>query len=207
MATLAGLRPRVLAALRTVGPGEVVTYGELAREAGSPRQSRLVGRILAEGHPDVPWWRVVTATGRLVPGHEAEQRRRLVAEGVTLTDRGVRMGRGPARSPAPRPPRRRPRRRVRSDEEPDEPSDEQPDEEVDVADEDARPEAPPPSGITDWVGQQVTLHMTGAGRVKSLKGELVDLAGDGFVVAEEDAEWWVPRGMVQAVQRPHPEGG
>lgn len=84
MATLEELRPRVLEVLRTVGPGEVVTYGEIAREAGAPRQARLVGRILAEGH-DVPWWRVVTASGRLVPGHEPEQRERLQAEGVATT--------------------------------------------------------------------------------------------------------------------------
>lgn len=93
MATLDELRPRVLEVLRTVGTGEVVTYGELATEAGAPGQSRLVGRILSEGHAGVPWWRVVNASGRLVPGHEAEQRRRLAAEGVTLTDRGVRMRR------------------------------------------------------------------------------------------------------------------
>lgn len=88
MVTLDELRPRVLAALRTVGPGEVVTYGELAMEAGAPGRSRLVGRILGEGHADVPWWRVVTASGRLVPGHESEQRRRLEAEGVRLTAAG-----------------------------------------------------------------------------------------------------------------------
>lgn len=94
MATLDELRPEVLAVLRTVGPGEVVTYGEVAREAGAPKQSRLVGRILAEGH-DVPWWRVVNASGRLVPGHEAEQRQRLRAEGVELTATGrVPMQRG-----------------------------------------------------------------------------------------------------------------
>lgn len=88
MATIDELRPRVLSVLRTVRPGEVVTYGELAMEAGAPGQFRLVGRILGEGHADVPWWRVVNASGRLVPGHEAEQRRRLEAEGVRLTDRG-----------------------------------------------------------------------------------------------------------------------
>jgi methylated-DNA-protein-cysteine methyltransferase-like protein len=93
VATLDELRPLVLAALRTVPAGVVVTYGELAMEAGAPGQSRLAGRILAEGHADVPWWRVVNASGRLVPGHEEEQRRRLVAEGVELTDRGVAMGR------------------------------------------------------------------------------------------------------------------
>lgn len=88
MATIDDLRPRVLEVLRTVRPGEVVTYGELAMEAGAPGQSRLVGRILGEGHADVPWWRVVNASGRLVPGHEAEQRRRLEAEGVRLTASG-----------------------------------------------------------------------------------------------------------------------
>ena len=87
MATLEDLRPRVLEVMATVGPGEVVTYGEIAREAGAPKQSRLVGRILAEGH-DVPWWRVVTASGRLVPGHEAEQRQRLRAEGVGVLPSG-----------------------------------------------------------------------------------------------------------------------
>lgn len=62
-----------------------------------------------------------------------------------------------------------------------------------------------PSGMADWDGAQVTLHLTGAGRVKSLSGELTDVAGDGFVIAEDDADWWVPREMVQAVQRPRPE--
>ena len=72
-----------------------------------------------------------------------------------------------------------------------------------MADEDARPERPAPSGMHDWAGGHVTLHLTGAGRVKSLTGELVDVAGDGFVVAEDDADWWVPREMVQAIQRAH----
>ena len=74
-----------------------------------------------------------------------------------------------------------------------------------MADEQARPERPVPTGMADWAGAHVTLHLTGAGRVKSLTGELTDLAGDGFVIAEDDADWWVPREMVQAVQRPHDE--
>ncbi|MBT3970073.1 MAG: DNA methyltransferase, partial [Actinobacteria bacterium] len=32
------------------------------------------------------WWRVVTASGRLVPGLENEQTRLLRAEGVTITN-------------------------------------------------------------------------------------------------------------------------
>jgi alkylated DNA nucleotide flippase Atl1 len=78
---------RVLLALR---PGEVVTYGEVAVEAGYPGAARAVGRILALSGGSYPWWRVVTATGRLVPGHEEEHARRLGGEGVALRNGRVR---------------------------------------------------------------------------------------------------------------------
>lgn len=80
----------VVAVLRSLRPGEVVTYGEVAAEAGYPGAARAVGRILATSTDELPWWRVVTATGRLVPGHEAEHARRLRAEGVRVTDGHVR---------------------------------------------------------------------------------------------------------------------
>jgi methylated-DNA-protein-cysteine methyltransferase-like protein len=73
----------VVKVLRDLRPGEVVTYGEVAAEAGYPGAARAVGHLLAtSGGDDLPWWRVVTATGRLVPGHEAEHARRLRADGV-----------------------------------------------------------------------------------------------------------------------------
>ena len=72
--------------LGTVGPGEVVTYGEVATEAGFPGRARAVGRFLADHGGDHPWWRVVTSTGRLVPGREATQAERLRAEGVEIVD-------------------------------------------------------------------------------------------------------------------------
>lgn len=75
---------RILAVLHSLGPGEVVTYGEIAADAGYPRQSRFVGRVLATTDHDVPWWRVVNAAGRLVPGHEREQSALLRAEGVQV---------------------------------------------------------------------------------------------------------------------------
>jgi methylated-DNA-protein-cysteine methyltransferase related protein len=78
---------RVVAAVPT---GEVVTYGEVAAEAGRPGAARAVGRIMAASDGALPWWRVVTADGRLVPGHEAEHRRRLRAEGVDAGERRVR---------------------------------------------------------------------------------------------------------------------
>jgi len=71
----------VLDALRD---GDVVTYGEVAAEAGYPGAARAVGSVLGRSGGDFPWWRVVTASGRLVPGHEQEQSRRLRAEGVAV---------------------------------------------------------------------------------------------------------------------------
>jgi methylated-DNA-protein-cysteine methyltransferase-like protein len=76
---------------RALRPGEVVTYGEVAADAGRPGAARAVGHLLATRPADLPWWRVVTANGRLVPGHEAEHARRLAAEGVALEGGRVRL--------------------------------------------------------------------------------------------------------------------
>ena len=76
--------------LRSLPPGEVVTYGEVAAEAGFPGVARAVGRLLSTGEGDLPWWRVVNASGRLVPGHEEEHARRLAAEGVVVDGGRVR---------------------------------------------------------------------------------------------------------------------
>ncbi|MDQ1438440.1 MAG: methylated-DNA-protein-cysteine methyltransferase related protein [Acidimicrobiaceae bacterium] len=82
---------RVLAVISALAPGDVVTYGEVAREAGSPGAARAVGTVLAKADvPGLPWWRVVQASGRLARGHEVEQAKRLRAEGVVVTDARVR---------------------------------------------------------------------------------------------------------------------
>ena len=70
--------------LRGLHRGDLVTYGEVALEAGRPGAARSVGTILAGSGGRYPWWRVVSASGRLVPGHECEQARRLRAEGVEV---------------------------------------------------------------------------------------------------------------------------
>ena len=83
----------VAGVLAGLGEGDLVTYGEVAAEAGYPGAARAVGRFLAT-HEGQPWWRVVTASGRLVPGAEDEQARRLESEGVTIVaGRVARMGR------------------------------------------------------------------------------------------------------------------
>jgi methylated-DNA-protein-cysteine methyltransferase related protein len=85
---------RVVEVIRRLRPGEVLTYGEVAVEAGYPGAARAVGNVLARGD-GLPWWRIVTATGRFVPGNEVEQARRLFREGVTVLDGRVAV---PARS-------------------------------------------------------------------------------------------------------------
>ena len=88
----AHIEQAVIEVLRTLGPGEVVSYGDVATDAGHPRQSRLVGRVLSARSEELglPWWRVVNVVGRLVPGAEAEQARRLRAEGVEVAAGRVR---------------------------------------------------------------------------------------------------------------------
>jgi methylated-DNA-protein-cysteine methyltransferase related protein len=81
---------RILDVILALQPGEVVSYGDIAEVAGYPRQSRLVGRILATSDLDLPWWRVVNAAGRLVPGHEREQAALLRGEDVVVRDGRVR---------------------------------------------------------------------------------------------------------------------
>lgn len=89
---------RVIGRLRL---GEVATYGEVAEEAGFPGAARAVGNVLARGR-GLPWWRVVSATGRLVPGHEAEQARRLWWEGLSVDNGRVRQSK-PSTGTLPKP--------------------------------------------------------------------------------------------------------
>ena len=94
----AGFQQRVAAAVAAIPPGTVSTYGEVAVEAGfTTGASRAVGNVLqrVEG---LPWWRVVTASGRLVPGLEERHAQLLRAEGVALS--AGRVGLPGARRPA-----------------------------------------------------------------------------------------------------------
>jgi methylated-DNA-protein-cysteine methyltransferase related protein len=80
----------VVAVIAATRPGDVLTYGEVAAEAGFPGAARAVGALLARSPAGLPWWRIVTASGRLAPGAEREHARRLRAEGVAVRDGHVR---------------------------------------------------------------------------------------------------------------------
>ena len=78
--------------LLCTSPGEVLTYGEVAAEAGFPGAARAVGNYLRSTADDVPWHRVVAAGDRIVCRNGGEQARRLRAEGLTVEAGRVRRG-------------------------------------------------------------------------------------------------------------------
>ena len=87
----------VATVLMRLEAGEVVSYGDVAEEAGFPGAARAVGNLV-HTTPGLPWWRVVARSGRLAPGHEQRQAELLRAEGVTITNGRVRIGKNPQTS-------------------------------------------------------------------------------------------------------------
>ncbi|UDY37489.1 MGMT family protein [Dermatobacter hominis] len=65
--------------------GELMTYGEVADELGRPGAGQAVANVL-RGVPDLPWWRVVPAEGRLYRTHAPVQAPLLRAEGHTVDE-------------------------------------------------------------------------------------------------------------------------
>jgi len=75
----------VRALVAGIPAGRVSTYGDIAEAAGlsSPR---IVGWVMRTDSSDLPWHRVVPASGRPAPHLAAEQLARLRAEGVLAAD-------------------------------------------------------------------------------------------------------------------------
>ncbi len=94
------LATKVHAVVAGLGPGELVTYGEVAHEIGHPGAARAVGTAMRSCPPDLPWWRVVPASGRLHPRLLTRQVPLLRAEGVMVVDGRIRPGRAHPRHTA-----------------------------------------------------------------------------------------------------------
>ncbi|HJS71997.1 MAG TPA: MGMT family protein [Acidimicrobiia bacterium] len=75
----------VIAVIAGLGPGDVVTYGEVAAEAGYPGAARAVGTVLGKSE-GLPWWRVVGSGGRIRTSVEDGQAGRLADEGVLIVN-------------------------------------------------------------------------------------------------------------------------
>ena len=74
---------RVLGVVESIPPGRVMTYGDIAATIGS-RAPRAVGKVMAYGGSDVPWWRVIRAGGHPPQCHEGEALQYYRAEATPL---------------------------------------------------------------------------------------------------------------------------
>ncbi|MGZ4583188.1 MAG: MGMT family protein [Mycobacterium sp.] len=76
---------RVRSLVASIPSGRVATYGDIASAAGlsSPR---IVGWIMRTDSSDLPWHRVITASGRPAQHLRTRQLELLRAEGVLAVD-------------------------------------------------------------------------------------------------------------------------
>ncbi len=85
---------KVIEIIRNIPEGRVMTYGQIAAQAGSPRAARQVVRILhsmSKKHC-LPWHRVINAKGQIALQDDEsynEQLLSLEAEGVEIGLNGV----------------------------------------------------------------------------------------------------------------------
>jgi alkylated DNA nucleotide flippase Atl1 len=80
----------VRALVASIPPGRVATYGDIAKAAGLS-SARIVGWIMSTDSSDLPWHRVLGASGRPAPHIATRQLERLRAEGVLAVDGRVRL--------------------------------------------------------------------------------------------------------------------
>lgn len=79
----------VISIVRSIPSGRLMTYGQIAALAGSPRAARIVGGIAHYGDPDLPWQRVVSKNGTLAsgyPGGRKGHEQALAKEGIIAKD-------------------------------------------------------------------------------------------------------------------------
>lgn len=78
-----GFVEAVLEVVADIPPGHVMTYGQVAAVLGS-RGARVVGQVMARYGDDVPWWRVIRASGKPPVCHEGLALSHYVEEGTPL---------------------------------------------------------------------------------------------------------------------------
>jgi methylated-DNA-protein-cysteine methyltransferase-like protein len=86
-ARLSPFQQAVVDVVRSLEPGEVVTYGDVGLEVGRPGSAQAVANVLRRVS-GLPWWRVIPTGGRLYRTHAPTQRPLLVAEGVRVDSDG-----------------------------------------------------------------------------------------------------------------------
>lgn len=85
---------KVIEIIKSIPKGFVMTYGQIAAAAGSPRAARQVVRVLhsLSDKYSLPWHRVINSKGEIgikeYEGHEL-QRMILISEGVNIAEDGT----------------------------------------------------------------------------------------------------------------------
>lgn len=82
-------KEEVISIVRTIPKGRLMTYGQIAALAGSPRAARIVGGIAHFGNSSLPWQRVVSKGGCLAkgyPGGVLGHRQALEKDGIIAKD-------------------------------------------------------------------------------------------------------------------------
>ena len=88
------MKDKVYAFLKTVPPGKITTYGQIASQLGNKKLARAVGNILHrnENPVEYPCHRVVNSKGQVAAhyafGGAAAQRKRLEKEGIIFEGDG-----------------------------------------------------------------------------------------------------------------------
>jgi len=95
---MTSFKDQVVALVKTIPQGKVMSYGQVAACLGRPRAAREVGWALrgtGGGLPgeadEIPWWRVINREGRIsIKGNfestPALQRELLESEGVSVSE-------------------------------------------------------------------------------------------------------------------------
>ena len=79
----------VYAVVARIPEGKVTTYGAIARIVVVPRGARGVGWLMARCPSTIPWWRVVSASGRITSPEVRLQEEILRSEGVIMRATGL----------------------------------------------------------------------------------------------------------------------
>ncbi len=85
--TLTQFQQRVVDVVSGLLPGDLVTYTDVALEAGHPGAGQAVANVLRRV-PGLPWWRVVSSSGHVYRQHREAAAPLLRAEGHTIDPSG-----------------------------------------------------------------------------------------------------------------------
>ncbi len=78
----------IIEIIKEIPPGKILTYGEIARRAGTPATARLVSYLLHSSSEKyfLPWHRVINSKGQISLTGMAgeEQKQKLLSEGIKI---------------------------------------------------------------------------------------------------------------------------